>query len=117
MMVRVAHPPISDALWEVALAWLQPAIVRGGETDAAELRAMVEASEAQLWTAWGDGVCHATLATTRSGDTLHLWLCGGHGCDWARLLRQIMNFARGQGVTRWSVDGRKGWTRVLKESA
>lgn len=117
MQLFVAATPAPASVWAVAMAWLEPAIERGGETDANEVMRLVDAGEAQLWTAWGSDVCRAALVTTRHGDTLHLWLCGGHGGNWARLLRQIMDFSRPQGVTRWTVDGRKGWARVLKECA
>ena len=117
MQLFVADPPVTPEVWAVAMAWLAPAIDRAGETDENELMRMVNAGEAQLWTAWGSGVMQAALVTTRHGDTLHLWLCGGFGCDWAMLLRRIMAFSRSQGVMRWTVDGRKGWQRVLKEVA
>lgn len=117
MQLFVADPPVSAEVWAVAMAWLMPAIEQAGETDANEVMRLVDATEAQLWTAWGDDVCRAALVTTRHGDCLHLWLCGGRGCNWANLLRRIMDFSRPQGVTHWTVDGRKGWSRVLKEVA
>lgn len=115
MQLFVAQTPVPASVWAVAMAWLAPAVDREGQTDENELMRMVNAGEAQLWTAWGSDLCQAALVTTRHGDTLHLWLCGGHGADWARLLRQIMAFSRSQGVTNWTVDGRKGWQRVLRE--
>ena len=114
MQLFATSTPVPPSVWAVALAWLEPAIERSGEIDANGLMAMVNADEAQLWTAWASDVCQAALVTTRHGDTLHLWLCGGHGADWGNLLTRIMAFARADGVTRWTVDGRKGWQRVLK---
>ena len=100
-------------LWHEALTWLQPAMTHGGETDEAEVTAQLDCGRAQLWLAI-DGNVRAALVTTRHGDRLHLWLCGGNGCDWPGLLRQIMAFVADSGVTRWTLDGRPGWSRVLK---
>lgn len=117
MMLTATATPVARDVWTAAMAWLAPAIDRAGETDENEILRMINAGEAQLWTAWGSGVMRMALVTTRHGDTLHLWLCGGSGGDWAMLLRRLMAFAKTQGVTNWTVDGRKGWRRVLKEVA
>ena len=115
MQLFATSTPVHPSVWAVALAWLEPAIERSGnEIDANGLMAMVNADEAQLWTAWADGACHMALITTRHGDTLHMWLCGGSKVDWARLMKQLLAYVRQHGITKWSVDGRKGWQRVLK---
>lgn len=117
MKLFVAAPPVPDAVWTAAMRWLGPAMARSPDADEAKVRRMLDEALAQLWTAWDGQSCRAALVTTRHDDTLHMWLCGGRGADWGGLLTRIMRFSRPHGVTGWTVDGRKGWQRVLKEVA
>lgn len=76
------------------------------------LRGAVEAATAQLWTAWEGDDLRAACVTQSSGDTLHFWLCAGDGCDWPMLFDGIAAAARGR-FTRCTIDGRRGWARLL----
>jgi hypothetical protein len=112
LTLYVSPPEVPPTVWALALEHLRPAM--RGQTDAETLDGLLSTADAQLWTAWDGMDCRAALVTTRHEEILHLWLCGGRGADWADLLRRIMEFAARDGVTGWTVDGRKGWTRVLK---
>ena len=77
-----------------------------------EIVRLYEIGHAQLWIALNGDEVRAAMLTTSHGDTLHLWLCGGDGCDWRALGEGIVERARGY-FRRVTIDGRRGWGRVL----
>ena len=101
--------------WAEAARWLTPAIERGGEVTLADIEADLMCDLAQLWLAF-DGADNlaAALVTQRSGENLHFWLCGGQGCDWRDLFGKVLWRARCDGIRTSTIDGRRGWQRVLK---
>ena len=46
---------------------------------------------------------------------LHWWLAGGEMSEILAMERPITEWARSQGCRKASIDGRKGWERVLTE--
>ena len=108
MILRCAEPG-DCATFEAAL----PLLGRVLRDDTPEgLWGQLEAATAQLWTAWRGDDLRAVCVTTVCGDTLHFWLCAGGGCDWPALFDGIADAARGR-VARCTIDGRRGWVRLL----
>lgn len=109
-----AEWPLAPAAWREAWEWLQPAVERSGEgwveSDIADV---LERELAQLWLAYDGGRMVAACVTTSHKPTLHFWLCGGEGCDWRRLGVGIMQAAWREGFHDFTIDGRKGWDRLL----
>ncbi len=101
--------------WAEAAYWLYPAIERAGDTTIGEVESDLLCHMAQIWLAIDDDdfIC-ATLITQRQGDNLHLWLCGGMGCDWRDLFERVKVIAKCDGIKTFSCDGRRGWRRLLK---
>jgi hypothetical protein len=95
-------------------AWLDAALAHAGRTHRLEdVRALVEAGEAQLWASE-----HAAMVTVIEEDPLErrllIWLAGGDLDDLVRSLRpQAEDWARRQGCRRVVVIGRAGWERAL----
>lgn len=93
-------------LWEEVRPWLVPAL---DDADEAELLAKLGAGAAQLWA--GDG---AAMVTQITEDRIcHCWLAGGDLAEILRLRPGVEAWARGMGCVAATIDGRKGWERVL----
>ena len=108
MILRCAPP--GDAHWFArAWPWLEAAC---HDATAAEVFRQYAAGTAQLWIATEGRALRAACVTQTAGDTLHMWLCGGDGCDWHALGDGIAEAARGS-FRRLTIDGRPGWARVL----
>ena len=106
---------VSDDLWREAWLWLQPAVERGGEgVTEDELLSDIRSGMAQLWLVYRDGAMVAAAVTQVGGDSLHFWLCGGFGCNWRDCVAQVMQFATERGIRKYTIDGRRGWQRVLR---
>lgn len=98
--------------WERCRAWLLAALEPGcGGED--ELVADLRAGRAQLWA--GEAAAMVTQCVTdAAGSCLHVWLAGGDLKEILRLRPGIEAWARAQGCRRITIDGRKGWARVLR---
>jgi hypothetical protein len=105
-------PPVQ--IWAVVGPLLAPSLARGGDTIGDVIDA-VESGTAQLWIAHeGDSVRMAGV-TTRSGAVCHVWqLAGRDWRGWLKLATETLkDAAREGGCTRITIDGRKGWQRLL----
>jgi hypothetical protein len=99
-------------LWQRCRAWLLPALTRDGGSEA-ELLDDLATGRAQLWA--GERAAIVTQCVEEaSGLCLHVWLAGGGLAEILKLKPGIEAWARGQGCRRVTLDGRKGWTRVLR---
>lgn len=113
-----AEWPLPPTAWLEAWDWLAPAVERSGEawveSDVAD---MLDRDMAQLWLAYENGrmraACVVQLFDAGGKRGLHFWLCGGAGCDWRRLGVGIMQHAWRHGITEFTIDGRRGWDRLL----
>jgi hypothetical protein len=92
------------------LDWLRPAL-----TDASveELLAELSSSRAQLWLGERSAVV-TELTGDREDRCLHIWLAGGDLKEILRLRPGVEAWARGQGCRSVTIDGRPGWSRVLR---
>ena len=109
-MIRLRCAPAGDASW-FARSWPLLELACHDAT-AAEVYAAYKAGTAQLWVATDGRHLRAACVTQTAGDGLHMWLCGGGGCDWRELGDGIADAARGR-FRRLTIAGRPGWGRVL----
>lgn len=96
---------------EILREGLEKALKRGGEGDTLQdLELALAAGSALLWIGERSG-----LVTTRHGYDLHVWL----GCGDLRELKSIapgvFAHARAIGCTDITIEGRRGWDRVLRD--
>jgi len=100
--------------WVRCGPWLKAALAHAGRTHTlGDVRAMVEAGEAQVW----PGV-RAAMVTVLEDDPgerrLLIWLAGGDLTELVERLRPAAEaWARSQGCRRVLVIGRPGWERAL----
>ena len=83
-------------------------------TDAgpADLAGALRAGRVRIW--MGEGAVLATeLADEPEGPGLHVWLAAGRLAAVLALRPGLEAWARGAGCVRITLDGRKGWARVL----
>jgi hypothetical protein len=105
---------LTQADWVRCGPWLEAALAHAGRTHAlADVRAMVDAGEAQAWTG-----ARAAMVTVLEEDPrerrLLIWLAGGDLAELVERLRPAAEaWARTQGCRRVLVIGRPGWERAL----
>lgn len=83
------------------------------------LRALL-ARDMQLWLAAGErgieAICVTEILRYPRQRRCNLFLCAGAGMRrWVRLLEPIERWARAQGCAAVELQGRPGWTRILKD--
>lgn len=109
------HPAAAQFLR--CLPWMMAALATG--TDAAltadDLWARVLSGHAQFWPG-PTSVMVTTLHHDERGRFIHVWLGGGNLRDLLAVQPGVEAWARTQGCTFASIDGRKGWARALKRS-
>ena len=95
-------------------AWLLPALDDGDEAD---LIADLTTGMAQLWPGERAAMVTQLLRSTDGSglDEVRCWLAGGDMDDVLALRPGIEAWARQQGCTWATVDGRHGWTRSLRK--
>ncbi|MCX7587190.1 hypothetical protein [Phenylobacterium sp. 58.2.17] len=92
------------------LDWLRPALV---DATVDELIAELASGRAQLWLAERSALV-TELVGQGSDRCLHIWLAGGSLVDILGLRPGLEAWARGQGCSHITIDGRPGWIRVLR---
>ncbi len=92
------------------LDWLRPALV---DATVDELIAELASGRAQLWLAEHSALV-TELVEQGSDRCLHIWLAGGSLADILGLRPGLEAWARGQGCSHITIDGRPGWIRVLR---
>ena len=98
--------------WERCRGWLLAALQPECGTEA-DLLEDVACGRAQLWA--GERAALVTQCVDDpSGRCLHVWLAGGDLKDILMLKPGIEAWARGRGCERVTLDGRRGWARVLR---
>lgn len=70
----------------------------------------LEANRAQLWRA--DRAAMVVMLLTPP-PTLHIWLAGGDMADLLNMRGGLEAWGRSQGCEWVTINGRKGWNRVL----
>lgn len=80
------------------------------DTTEDEVLALLEANRAQLWQ--GDASA-MVLQLLRPPPTLHIWLAGGEMTDLLNMRGGMEAWARTQGCEFVTINGRRGWARVL----
>ncbi len=99
--------------WERCRAWLIPALAPEDASEQ-ELVAEVAAGRVRLWR--GDACALATeLVGEPDGLCLHIWLAGGDLQEILALRPGLEAHARGEGCRFVTINGRPGWSRVLRD--
>lgn len=80
------------------------------DTTEEELRAELSANRATLWTGEASAMVMQLLTPP---PTLHIWLAGGDLDDLLSLRGGMEAWARSQGCEWVTINGRRGWNRVL----
>lgn len=88
--------------------WLLPAMV---DTTEAELLAELAANRATLWPAPNAAMVTQLIAP----DFLHVWIAGGDLSALLDMRGGIEAWGRAQGARKVSINGRRGWARVLAQ--
>lgn len=79
------------------------------DTTEAEVVADLEANRATLWP--GDSAAMVTQLIAPS--SCHIWLAGGLMADLLAMRAGLEAWARAQGCAELTINGRRGWARVL----
>jgi hypothetical protein len=80
------------------------------DTTEAEVLELLRANQAQLWQ--GDTAA-AVLQLIRPPPTLHIWLAGGSMAGLLEMRAGMEAWGRSQGCDYVTINGRRGWARVL----
>lgn len=100
------------AAWIRCRGWLLPALEPGCGAEA-DLVGELVAGSAQLWA--GERAAMVTQCVgDEQGPCLHVWLAGGDLTEILRMKDGVEAWARAQGCERITINGRRGWTRVLR---
>ena len=99
-------------VWNRCRGWILAAL-RPECASETELFSDLMAGRAQLWA--GDRSAMVTQCVAGDpGPCLHVWLAGGELAEILDMKPGIEAWARAQGCTHVTIDGRAGWTRVLR---
>lgn len=98
--------------WKVHIA---KALEHQQTHDLADVEAMIDSGEAQLWLGDRSAAVTEIIVYPRL-KVLHLWLCGG---DLAEIVETMLpraeKWAKAKGCSRLTTGGRKGWDRVMSK--
>lgn len=105
-----------DAQFARCRPWIVAALDRWGEGIAPdEVRRRVLAGSAQLWPGEAGALVSECVAGAK-GRSIHIWLAGGR-LEELRAMRPGMEaWARAMGCEWATIQGRKGWDRVLGDT-
>lgn len=93
--------------WERCRHWLLPAMV---DVTEAEMIALIAESKATLW----PGERSALVVQLQvPPPTAHIWIAGGDMDELMAMRVGLETWARGQGCEWISLEGRRGWNRML----
>ena len=109
----IAHsdrtPP--DDLWARYAPLLEPARrAWSAQRSLDEVRSEIGTGHAQLWA----GRRSALVTRLHADGRVHVWLAGGELADILSMVAGVEAWARQQGCTFATLQGRKGWERVLR---
>jgi len=106
---------VSADLIERCWPWLLAALERDeAKTSPDRLRSLLLSGKAQLWP--GEGAAAVTQLVHADGFRfLHIWLGAGEMQALLALRPGIEAWGRAQGAEFASINGRRGWARVLKD--
>ena len=97
---------MGGAEWSRCRAWLLPALVDATED---EVVSALATGEAQLW----PGERAALVTQLIRPDCLHVWLAGGDLAEILAMRPGLEAWGRAQGARAMTINGRRGWARVL----
>ena len=98
--------------WERRRGWLLAAL-EPACGDEASLLADLAAGRAQLWA--GEAAAMVTQCVVdERGRCLHVWLAGGDLEEILAMRPGVEAWARAHGCGRVTINGRRGWSRVLR---
>ena len=98
--------------WIRCRSWLLAALDPGCGSEA-DLLADLATGAAQLWPGEAAALVTQYLADER-GACLHIWLAGGDLAEILAMRVGVETWARARGCTRVTIEGRRGWTRLLR---
>ncbi len=79
-----------------------------------DVEASLAAHQARLWVGERSCILTEVLPYDNVGErVLHAWLAGGDLEEIETAIAPIEKWARGEGCTQVSIDGRAGWQRVM----
>jgi hypothetical protein len=106
---------ITDEEWQKAKPLVERALENSGRTHtAAQVYRELRENRAELWM-FGDSMAITSVIEWPNRRDLHIWLAAGNLDDMQRGLPFLDQMARDWGCGRITLNGRKGWERVLTE--
>jgi hypothetical protein len=120
-MVKIFCIPRADItdLWQRIFVWLDRAYAEMDIPMPPTLRADLLSGDKQLWIAWGEEakiLCAVVtrLAKMRSGLYCEVVAAGGAEVErWIHGIATIEEWAKTEGCSRVTVQGRPGWAKLL----
>lgn len=102
-----------EPLWPVVGPMLAPSIARG-DASLDEVLEALGSGHAQLWIAHEGEAVWMAMLTQCGGGAVHIWHLGGRGpARWLHLIDELKRRASERGFAKLTVEGRKGWQRLL----
>lgn len=98
-------------MWARCRNWLLPAMVEDTEE---HVLAELSTNRAQLWP--GRQSAMVTQLVKQNELRLHVWLAGGDLADLLSMTPGVEAWGRQQGCTFATINGRKGWARLLRSA-
>lgn len=100
-------PLRAAAEWAACRDWLVPVMV---DTTEAEVIALLADNQAQLWRVEGAAM---VVQLIQPPPTVHIWLAGGEMGALLSMRGGLEAWGRAQGCDWITINGRRGWKRVL----
>jgi hypothetical protein len=100
--------------WDETSPYLLPALAVGGDFyDIGDVKALCEDGQATFWPGIESAVV-TQVAEYPRGRVCKYWLAGGN-LDELRVMEGMIShlMARDHGVSKFTIEGRAGWSRVL----
>jgi hypothetical protein len=108
-----------DLYWPVVEPWIEKAAQQTGcPWTLAQIRTALEERRMQMWVVWADGTPNIVLITetyeTAAGLTCSITVAAGSKLNesWPAL-DTVQRWAKEQGCVRMTLEGRKGWERLM----
>lgn len=108
-----------NEMWPHVVGMIQKAVDKCGDWTVESIKEALDQDRMLLWLTW-DGARVRAVATTGleivpRGKVCKAIACAGDDPSWSERLAPIEQYARDQGCVAMRVQGRPGWSRVLRD--